>query len=91
MNHEWQLLFFRLRETSGTEGKSLPCRFRRIQVNIYQSYCYLFIVIMYFSGYPIFYDQWALSPQSLSAIYLYFALTVARNRKFPYANRISYD
>ena len=25
---------------------------------------------MYFSNYPVFYDQWALSPQSVSAIYI---------------------
>ena len=36
--------------------------------------CYLFIVIIYFSNYPIFYIQWALSPQSVFAIYIYFAL-----------------
>ena len=52
----------------------------------------LFIHRHYVLNYPIFYDQWALSPQSWSAIFsINFALTVARNRKFPYANHISYD
>ena len=51
----------------------------------------LFIHRHYVLNYPIFYDQWALRPQSLPAIYIYLALTGARNRKFPYANHISYD
>ena len=51
----------------------------------------LFIHSHYVFNYPIFYDQWALSPQSVSAIYLYFVITVARNQKFPYANHISND
>ena len=51
----------------------------------------LFLHRNYVHNYPIFYDQWSLSPQSVSAIYVYFVLTVARNRKFPYANHISYD
>ena len=41
MNQECQLLFFRLRETSGSENQS-----RAIQVTIYQSCCYFFIVVM---------------------------------------------
>ena len=51
----------------------------------------LFIHRHYVLNYPGFYDQWALSPQSVSAIYIYFVPTVTRNRKFPYANHISYD
>ena len=51
----------------------------------------LFIHRHYVVNYPIFYDQCALSPQSLSAVYIYLVMTVARNRKFPYANHISYD
>ena len=47
MNQESQVLFFRLRETSGSENQSLPCRSRGIQINIYQWCCYLFIVILY--------------------------------------------
>ena len=46
MNQECQLLFFRLRETSGSENQSLSWRSRAIQVTIYQSCCYLFIVVM---------------------------------------------
>ena len=42
----------------------------------------LFIHRHYILNYPIFYDQWALSKQSVFAIYIYFTLTVARNRKF---------
>ena len=55
----------------------------------YLSMMLLFIHRHYVLNYPVFYDQCALSPQSVSTIC--FALTVARNRKFPYANRISYD
>ena len=51
----------------------------------------LFIHRHYVVNYPIFYDQCALSPQSLSAIYIYFLLTGARNRKFSHANHILYD
>ena len=47
MNQECQLLFFRLRETSGSENQSLSWRSRGIQVTIYQWCCYLFIVIMF--------------------------------------------
>ena len=36
MNQECQLLFFRLRETSGSENQSLPWSFRAIQVTIYK-------------------------------------------------------
>ena len=36
MNQECQLLFFRLRENSGSENQSLPRRSRGIQVNIDQ-------------------------------------------------------
>ena len=46
MNQESQLLFFRLRETSRNENQSLLWRSRAIQVTIYQSSCYLFIVVM---------------------------------------------
>ena len=41
MNQECQPLFFRLRETSGSENQC-----RAIQVTIYQSCCYLFIVVI---------------------------------------------
>ena len=58
MNQECQLLYFCLRETS----QSLSWRLRGIQVNIYQWCSYLFIVNMYFSNDPIFYDQWVYSP-----------------------------
>ena len=36
MNQECQLLFFRIRETSGSENQPLPWRSRGIEVNIYQ-------------------------------------------------------
>ena len=51
----------------------------------------LFIHRHYVLNYPIFYDQWALSPQSVSAIYTHFVMTVARSRKFACANHILYD
>ena len=41
MNQECQPLFFRLRETSGSENQC-----RAIEVTIYQSCCYLFIVVI---------------------------------------------
>ena len=46
--HETRMsaLIFRFRETSGSENQSLSWRSRYIQVTIYQSCCYLFIVVM---------------------------------------------
>ena len=46
MKQECQLLSFRFRETSGSQNNSLSWRSRAIQVRIYQSCCYLFIVLM---------------------------------------------
>ena len=84
--------FFRFRETSGSESQSLPWRSRRIQVTIYQWYCYLFIVIMFLIfGY---FNLWSVHTESavlVRKIYIYFVPTVERNRKFLYANHISYD
>ena len=46
MKQESQLLFFRFRETSGSENQSFSWRSRAIQITIYQSCFYLFIVVM---------------------------------------------
>ena len=72
MNQECPDLFFRLRETSGSENQSLPWTSRGIQVK-YWPMMLLFIHRHYVLNYPIFYDQWALSPQSVSAIYRYIS------------------
>ena len=68
MNQECPVLFFRLRETSGSENQSIPWTSRGIQVK-YLPMMLSFIHRHYVLNYPIFYDQWALSPQSVSAIY----------------------
>ena len=90
MNQGCQLLFLCLRKTSGSENRSLPWRSRAIQVIIYQSIscCYWFIVVMnliieYFMNSAL----WV----PVHKICIYFLLTVARNRKFLYANHISYE
>ena len=90
MNQGCQLLFLCLCKTSGSENQSLSWRSRAIQVIIYQSIscCYLFIVIInliteYFMNSAL----WV----PVLKICIYFVLTVARNRKFRYANHISYE
>jgi len=51
----------------------------------------LFIHRRYELNYRIFYDQCADHKILVRKICIYFVLTVPRNRKFPYANHISYD
>ena len=75
--------------TSGSENQSLSWRFRAIQATICQSGCYLFIVVMNLIRYFIISAHTA--TVLVRKIYIYFVLTEARNRKFPYANHISYD
>ena len=92
MNQECQLLFFRLRETSGSEKSVSLMEISRNPSN-YLPIMRLFIHRRYDLSYRIFYDQCALSPQPLSAksVYISYRLTVVINRKFPYANHISHD
>ena len=85
MNQECQLLFFRLRKTFGIENQSPSWTFRGIQVAIYQGCCYLSSLCTSLSN-----ILWTVRTEStilVRKICIYFALTVARNRKFPYANQ----
>ena len=65
MNQEYQLLFFRVSETSGSGNQSLM-EISRNPSN------YLPRMLLFIIYYRIFYDQCALSPQSLSAKSIYF-------------------
>ena len=73
INQECQLLFFRIREISGAEhllGKPISAMEISRDPSKRLLCCYLFIFTMSFNN-QIFYNQHTMSPQFVSAIYIY--------------------